>query len=68
MGELYNEILTKYVMTNTDTEVESRCKQVPSFAGFWFEHKFFIHHKTTKDAQMKIDYMDKEIANDAQYP
>lgn len=33
-------------MNNDATLIEDFCIQVPSFAGFWFEHMFFDHHKT----------------------
>ena len=57
LGDFYYDVLTKFVMNNDATLIENCCLQVPSFAGFWFEHMCFDHHKT--DSKIDIDYMNR---------
>ena len=38
-------ILVNYFESVTSTDVEEVCKKEPSFAGFWFEKRFFSHYK-----------------------
>ena len=41
MGEIFIDVLTKFVTKQTDDEVKQACQKVRGFAGFWYEHLFF---------------------------
>ena len=54
-GEMFIDILTEFVATETDDQVARVCKKVPSFAGFWYEALFFQHHQKRK-SEILIHY------------
>ena len=41
MGEIFIDVLTKFVTKQTDNEVKQACQKVTGFAGFWYKHLFF---------------------------
>jgi len=45
LGDIFIAILTNYFESGKSTDLEDVCKKEPSFAGFWFEEKFFSHYK-----------------------
>ena len=54
MGEIYIQILEEYVTSSTVENLKDQCSKVPSFAGFWYESLFFMHHKQQKTSGLTI--------------
>jgi len=52
LGDIFIDILTNYFESGMSTDLEEVCKKKPSFAGFWFEKKFFFTLQATSNKNL----------------
>ena len=61
-AEIFIDVLTNFVTTSLPNDLEDCCARVPSFAGFWYETLFFIHHQKEK-SKITIAYNNVNTTN-----